>query len=1258
MIKAGRQVRSEKQRTDYIPEAIQEEIKTRASSKIIDLCRKLLPSEYIEQRPLRGSVTFARTKEGRTYTANVSGRYAGKVKDWRGENMDAVSLVREYGGARSYTEALQILADWCGIDTGINSTEEDREELAEKAREANKTREAKKAKEAEKSAKKTQAEEAKKKGYAAHYWNASQPVMPGSIADRYLTEVRGIARPSQGWPTDTIRFHSGDCALVAGISDDKGKVLTAQRIFLTPDGKRALETHEDGTVTKKQKKVLSGNRTGLRFRLPARTTTQQQENQRRIIAICEGPETALSIWTATGFETWATIGVSSRVYPPPGSLVIYCRDNESEGTQAYKAANNAAEQWTSSGCAVVTVWPWGEYSTRENQLKTDLNDALLAHGPEYVRRIVTTPINKLFAEITLHNPVYQQVSTSRKKMADQMEQWFAGGWVDSRETLISVDAGTGKTAGAIQAALKTFIETRIPGRPLVFSFPDHRLAEEKRAEIERAASEIGATLNIKVFKGREQIEANGIAMCENIEQAKEVQAAGMSASEYLCNAKNGNCPYRFDCPYVKQMQTSADIWLITHASLMINKPKNIGLPQFLIIDEPTLKNGLTGIEGKPRLISGIALPTRRTQGADQETIYAFKGWDMGEVESLANTVRTMLEKQAEGIEQNETRYLSKALASEYFGHVNLDVAIEQTNQALRRLKPDLQQIKKRTDILRALGRTAALLQEIKRLLNDKDLTESPRVILTTGKENELLYRLTGRKEISKLWLAPSENEANESTNNRTPILMLDATANLPLIKSFFPDIKIMDAIRAATPHARITLMQGQQWGFMAQKNAVKTHKEGKTERGDGQTIEGMRITLWRHWLRSGGKTTLAIMGKSLREYLEELNTEKPGFLPPGCDLAHFGATRGLNKWEEVGTILVFGRMLIPHDKLQMQAEAMTGKPVMRQNEQAKITKTRILPDGRSITLNEYSHPDETVNAFLKASVDGETIQAIGRGRAVNRKANNPLNVYIYADTFPDGLPLDDVQQSSAITPWERMALNEAMNSGGESKNLMPVLTAPGDAAKAFPSIWGSQSAGVEAFKCKNISGGNLYNNIYIGLPPSNIIGPEGVNQNPIISGLIASCGGYIVRYKPAGKGQQWRFAWVPEEWRDGFHNWIAQALSVAPDAVSLEWVEYDLPELPSAYKTPVVTKLMPPEIFIRLQEHASVLVQECQKVGTNPLRLFQAMRSIHQGKGRTHMYEWLNTIFMLSPEQRAVALSEFMPFNAMQQPVIAEMKSM
>ena len=52
------------------------------------------------------------------------------------------------------------------------------------------------------------------------------------------------------------------------------------------------------------------------------------------------------------------------------------------------------------------------------------------------------------------------------------------------------------------------------------------------------------------------------------------------------------------------------------------------------------------------------------------------------------------------------------------------------------------------------------------------------------------------------------------------------------------------------------------------------------------------------------------------------------------------------------------------------------------------------------------------------------------------------------------------------------------------------------------------------------------------------------------------------------------------------------------------------------------------------------------------------MRSVHREKGRTHMYEWLNMIFMLSPEQRAAALSEFIPFNAMQQSVIAEMKSM
>lgn len=62
--------------------------------------------------------------------------------------------------------------------------------------------------------------------------------------------------------------------------------------------------------------------------------------------------------------------------------------------------------------------------------------------------------------------------------------------------------------------------------------------------------------------------------------------------------------------------------------------------------------------------------------------------------------------------------------------------------------------------------------------------------------------------------------------------------------------------------------------------------------------------------------------------------------------------------------------------------------------------------------------------------------------------------------------------------------------------------------------------------------------------------------------LLVSNQGYVLRYKPEGRGQSWRFAWVPEEWRDGFREWIAKALGLPADAVAVELVDCDPPEPP------------------------------------------------------------------------------------------------
>lgn len=1180
-IKTGRKAGEQGQEGRFIPGPIQDQIKAAAAADIVDLCRAYLPSDYIEQKPRRGSVTFARKKEGRTYTATVSGKYAGWVKDWRGKNLDAVALVREYAGARDYLDALHLLAARYGIDTGTDSTEAERAELVRAAEKRAEEAKAKRTAKTAQTAKQAAAEEARHKAYAARYWGQCVAITPDSPADLYLTKTRGIRRPVEGWPAGAMRFHAGDCALVVGLADYAGTVRTAQRIFLTLDG---------GKKPGAGKLLLKGDRAGLLFKLPSRVAGAQAYAGQHPdpIAACEGPETALTVWAVTGLETWASIGAGASIEAPHGHLILHCRDDDAEGSPAFNAADRAADGWLKARNAVVTVWPWPS----RKQDKTDLNDLLLAEGEGAVRRAVMGPLNARLAAIAACNPIHPPVADARKIVAGHAADWFAGGWKAERTKLLTVGTGIGKTRAAIREAVTAYRDAkdsgRADGRPLVLSFPDHKLTAEKLADVEQEAERQSTSLVAKVWKGRKQnaVEAQGdepaVPMCRNLDEVQIILDSGQSASEWLCNAKDG-CPFREGCPYMAQTESKGvDVWVIPHATLFQSKPSAIGRPLFLVIDEPHLASNAIISGERSRAVSSVSLPNQDADYGGNSTARM-----ADPVRRHISMMHTALEGAGRDMEAGECRPMHRQHLERMFSHTDLPAILSDLGRVQAALKPaHRDDLAERAPLLKQLAVGASLLKEADRVLTDTTIQATPRITLIQGEGKDLRFRLSGKRDIGRGWLEPvpvPQEDAPEGADERTPVLLLDATPNTRLLQDLFPDLAMGAHVQASTPHARFTFMTGAAWGLKAQKDAVEKHQkqaaEGRTNSSDrGQTIEGIRFTLWRHWLASGRRPLLAVMGKALHEYLAELDAERTGFLPPGCELAHFGATRGLNRWETVATILVFGRNLPPVIAMQDQAEALLGRtvehvvpaihggsktPTSRPDQESR---TRILPDGREVTVARYTHPDETVRAFLETAVDGETIQAIGRGRAVNRRADNPLVVFVYADTYPDALPLDDVQAVTVPAPWERMAVTDAMNSQGASQMLMPVLTSGADAARAYPHIWDKETKAKEAFRGEGISVGFPYKSIIIRKTHLNqngdFCGKNGSNPPLFFLDLLASNEGYIVRYKPDGRGQGWRFAWVPDEWRDGFREWIAKALGLPADAVAVELVDCDPPEPP------------------------------------------------------------------------------------------------
>jgi P4 family phage/plasmid primase-like protien len=187
----------------------------------------------------------------------------------------------------------------------------------------------------------------------------------GTPAEFYLKR-RGITIP----PPVSIRFRpyawGSIGAMVALATDNNGNVLALQQIYLTADGKKA-----DLEVVKRTNKAVDKWAEQASVRLPGNTP----------LVLAEGVETALSIWQATGHETWACLGVSnmSRAAVPEGADVIIARDGDVPGSKADRQIKQVVAKLQARGHKILVAAP------PEGK---DFNDLLQLEGAGVVRTLI------------------------------------------------------------------------------------------------------------------------------------------------------------------------------------------------------------------------------------------------------------------------------------------------------------------------------------------------------------------------------------------------------------------------------------------------------------------------------------------------------------------------------------------------------------------------------------------------------------------------------------------------------------------------------------------------------------------------------------------------------------------------------------------------------------------------------------------------------------------------------------------------------
>ena len=992
---------------------------------------------------------------------------------------------------------------------------------------------------------------------ARRIWANSRPIA-GTVAEKYLTETRKIPTPPNGWPGMVIRYFASELAIVFAATRLDGTVQAVQRIRLGRDGLKA----NDGRPVK----LSRGPQDGALVRLPGDPAGP--------LLIAEGPETGLSVWRATGLETWITLGLMSRAELPVGRRVVICADDDrrraikGKDANAHKRLNQAVASWKTAELDVIVAYPWP--TRREN--KSDFNDTLQAEGLDAVRARIMTALDRM-------GPAVERVpiEVARVELAKAVDGFMdrALSWVPPDETAvppveaIRVDVGAEKSDAARRSLVRVVRDLRASGdrRTAAILVPTHRLGDEQVQRIEDLPDADG--LKIRVWRGRaaQNPNADNQTMCRDLRAVEDAESVGQDPQTAVCKRElpDGTvaaCPFFETCAYQAQRNARPDIWLAAHQLLFTEKPAAFGNLAGLVIDESFWQAGLKAetqfpidlLETDKAVVPGDPLNTDRLKFLRQRLLDVLRNHEDGAV------IRD--------------RLVAADFTADNCGEA---YAMEWSRKVVADMVPGMSAEARREAAAAAMGnrnlmRLAGLWRAVGALVADGGPEASGWITLAQDQDGARIVKLTGRSEIAKGW--------------RVPTLILDAIVNPSLVRPYFQQVQVVAALAVATPHQRVRQVTDRAYSLAMLTPLDPKQTKPEEVKRRARNLADLRVRLILEARRVAPGRVLVVLQKRVEAALLEL-----GALPPNVETAHHNAIAGRDEWGDVALLVLVGRTLPGPGAITRDAEALTGAALpLLTGWYDRADAIRETVDGGELTEADR-HPDPLAEAIRWQICEGELVQIIGRGRGVNRTAENPLDVLVLCDV-PLPMPVAEMMPAAALDP----SLADHMQAAGGV-----TLENAGHAFRAYPHMWPTDRAASKAME-RERSATNPYKRILIG-----------ECRTPLVR----------VAYQVAGPGQKPAVAWCdpvvvpnPADWltaRLGRLAWC-DAAGVAPEPPAHTRAAVIQPEIlddtsgwePSlVYRGPVIE--MPPAdlLVVRGGSGAPVAMIEAPAMGA-----FMGARSV------------------------------------------------
>lgn len=994
----------------------------------------------------------------------VRGSRRGLFYAFDGDTGGSVLDMITFHDGRSFGDAVAWLRSWLGIgDADPLAATAEMQAARAKRRAAAEAQEA--------------AELAGKLAFVRDLWRRADRDFSGTAGDIYLRETRRIPAPASGWP-ESVRFDRWRNALAFGVTDPAGELVAVQLVYVGDDGRKLgdAELRRRGLPSVK---MSHGPRSAGVVRLPGDPAGP--------LLLAEGPETGLSAWAATGYETWVALGGVGTVDVPAGRRVIVCSDDDPRFSPGARKLRRALANWRRAGLDVVMTTPW----ERRRYDKADLNDALKAGGVEAVRARVLRGL--LDAGASNPQPARLPVAEARRKVDRIVRDFFdrASAHVLAGEGSAPVlalpsDTGVGKSTSALQHAYRAIDAARAKGFRLrvLYSVPTVQLGDEL------AAKQHAAGRQAAVRRGREQPDpATGgkEKMCRNIPAVRDAMEAGASVEEAACRKRMPNgtvrcCPFYESCGYYRQdaEQRDADIVFIPHDLLTMPRPKALNGNAILVADENPLRPFMIGHEG-----DGIAIALDALAANDE--ILDRKN----PLDALTATqeLRDFRRKLLAAVRDASPGPLTRDLLIE----ADLTAANCRSAYALewkRKIEPamwpgmpadDRRLARLPGENNRMVHRFARMWRALEALLADGGPLASGWVEVgwcDTAIGPVKALRVKGRKQLGTGWTLPT--------------LLLDATMQPELLQHVWPNIEAAPPVAVAVPPgvriaqvddrtfslARLAQFADEDDGDEAERQTHGRRRPSSPEQAREwreeadrrrRALRDLHAWLVCKALSYGSAQVLIVAQLRVKEALLKL-----GNFPPNVVWTHHNGADGRDEWKRVRAEIIIGRTQPRPEAVERMAEALTGAAVARlAGWYPRVDAVREMRDGRLLPAEADRHPDPIAEAFRWRACEGGLIQLIGRTRWADRSEANPLDIFLLTDV-PVPFPVDELISAADLRPSPHDLMIAAGGIAFEN---------PTDAAAAYPELWPNREAAKSAMRERGRLGSDPYRGGNIGERP-------------------------------------------------------------------------------------------------------------------------------------------------------------------------------